>query len=101
MHTNMSYYQKSKHFVITKFNNSIDKFTILHSKRPIRNINEIDFDTFTINSNNQRHYQGRVIDCPAHLRCKSHFLPLLMFPRSLLSNLQFHPLSPPPISPPP
>lgn len=49
MHTNMAYNQKSKTFFITQFNNSIDKFTIFHSKWPNRNI---DFDIFIIRTHN-------------------------------------------------
>lgn len=52
MHKNMAYNQKSKTFFITQFNNSIDKFTIFHSKLPNRNIKEIDFDIFIISTNN-------------------------------------------------
>lgn len=48
----MAYNQKSKTFLITQFNNSIDKFTIFHSKCPNRNIKEIDFDIFIISTNN-------------------------------------------------
>lgn len=110
MHKNMAYNQKSKTFFITQFNNSIDKFTIFHSKWPNRNIKEIDFDIFIISTNNlAKEIRISVIIKEEYsivppLTMLIIFSSLTSLPRSrnpLLPNVQFHPLSPPPINLPP